>query len=177
MRTKLQEQPTGFTLVELLMVVAITIIIAAIAVPGLMRARISGNEASAIASVRTITTAEAAFSASCGAGGYAIDLADLGLAPTAGGDAFIPADLVAASPGGAPKSGYEFTITGGTGEVTVAAADTCNGSTNDAETEFFTIADPISATTGSRFFGADQTGQIRQDDAQLADMMAGTPLR
>jgi len=153
----------GFTLIELLIVVAIIGILAAIAVISMTRARQSGNEASAIGSMRAITGGQAAYASSCGGGGYAQSNADLAKAP-AGSPPFISPDLEKADLAADAKSGYIVDVNDNAdpdNRDVQAAADTCNASASASRAMYHVVADPVSrGVTGTRSFGSDRRGTI-----------------
>lgn len=139
----------GFTLIELMIVVAIIAIIAAIAIPNLLRARLASNESAAIGALRTISSAQSTFQSSCNA-----DTDTDGTGEFAG-----LAQLSNATPpyidevlGGGTKSGYTFTIT-------------TSGAVNTDEVQWEAQANPVTfGVSGNRTFYVDESGVLRGSD-------------
>jgi len=142
----------GFSLIELLIVVAIILIIAAIAIPNLIKSKMAANEASAVGSLRTLTTSQIQYSSQCPTFGFATTFAALG--PGAGN--CTNANLIDNQLVTGQKSGYAFTLTpGAAGPTGIVSQFTVN-------------ADPQSTSTGTRHFFVDETGVIRYNQAAAA---------
>jgi len=150
---RMKNRQKGFSLIELLIVVAIILIIAAIAIPNLLRSKMAANEASAVGSMRTINTSAVAYSTTYGS--YPAALSDLGpsTAPTS-----TAADLIDSVLAAGTKSGYTFVYTAGTGDESYSLT-----------------GDPVSTSTGQRHFYTDQSGVIRYDLSTTATS-ASNPL-
>jgi len=152
---KITNKQKGFSLIELLIVVAIILIIAAIAIPNLLRARIAANEASAVGSVRTLDTAQITYSTTYGTG--FTTLAQLG---GAAGCVAAPATSCLIDPvlTAGTKSGYLVASVPGTGAGTVISPFQT----------FEVNATPVSTSTGTRAFCSDQSGVLRYNTTGAA---------
>jgi type IV pilus assembly protein PilA len=154
----MRKRDKGFSLIELLIVVAIILIIAAIAIPNLLRAKIAANQASAVGSLRTLNTACIAYSTSYGQ--FPSALSNLGPISSGGTASSTSADLIDSVLAGGQKSGYNFTYAA--------------GSSNQA---YSITATPITVgTTGQNMYFTDQSGVIRVNTSGTGADASSTPI-
>jgi type IV pilus assembly protein PilA len=154
----MRNRQNGFSLIELLIVVAIILIIAAIAIPNLLRAKVAANEASTVGSLRTLNTACIAYSASYGQ--FPSALSNLGPVGSGGTASSTSADLIDSVLAAGTKSGYAFVYTA--------------GSSNQSYT--ITAKPIVAGQTGQRMFFTDQTGVIRVDASGGGASASSTPI-
>jgi prepilin-type N-terminal cleavage/methylation domain-containing protein len=162
----------GFTLIELMIVIAVVAILAAVAIPWLLQARIAANEAAAITALHAINDAQSLYRQVCGKGRYAAALTGLGRPMPATGQAFISPDLAAADR--VQKSGYDIAMQG-----TASAEDATTGC-NDAPTAtgYYVTADPSRpGRSGARYFATNVTRVIYQHTETFMEQMpaSGAP--
>jgi prepilin-type N-terminal cleavage/methylation domain-containing protein len=147
----------GMTLVELCVVIVIIGILLVVAVASLLRARMVANETSAIGALKTINTAQVAYSSGCGGGNFASSLIILGHKPPGSRQGFLSEDLgESLTP---IVGGYQFNVTQGAGAS--AAPNDCNGT--PAITNYYAVGIPLSlGRTGSRAFATSQRAGVFQ---------------
>ncbi len=156
----MKKNQKGFSLIELLIVVAIILIIAAIAIPNLLRSRMAANEASAVGSIRSINTAAVTYSSTYPSVGYPSNLTVLAPAASAGS---ANADLIDSVLAAGTKSGYTFAVVAN-GTTTPLTGYSVNGA-------------PVAPnTSGTRGFYSDQSGVIRYSSGGAASS-SSSPLQ
>jgi len=152
----------GFSLIELLIVVAIILVIAAIAIPNFMRSRIAANESASVQNMRNITTANVVYSSTYGIG-YAATLGALGPPAGSGPPSATNASLIDDILALGTKSGYTYIYTPGS-------------PVNGIVDSFQLNANPVNpGVTGNRYFFTDDSGVIRQNTSAVASV-SDTPI-
>lgn len=179
-RSRSHRDEAGFTLIDMLFVVAIIGLLASLAIPGLMKARGAAQASSAIGTLRVVNSAELSFAITCGLGFYAPDLPTLGVPPPGSVEPFLADEMTTAAT--FVKAGYNFSLAG-TGLAGAPAS--CNGlGIGQASPGYAAVADPLDPGGASRYFGTNSDGVTYQHTATLSAVMpesgpppAGTPIQ
>jgi type IV pilus assembly protein PilA len=147
----------GFSLIELLIVVAVVLILATIAIPNFLRSKVAANQASAVGSLRALNTACFAYSVSYGQ--FPAALTNLGPISSGANPSSTSADLVDSVLSSGSKSGYTFVYTAGSSNLSYSITAT-----------------PITTSTGQNRYYTDQSGVIRADTSGSGATSASTPI-
>ena len=169
----------GFTLIDMLFVVALVGLLASLAIPGLMRARGAAQASSAIGTLRVVNSGELSFAIACGLGFYAPDRATLGVPPPGSTEPFLNDEMTAGPT--FVKSGYNFSLAG---TPLAGAPASCNGlGVGQSSPGYAAVADPLDPAT-AKYFGTNSDGVTYQHTATLSATMpesgappAGTPIQ
>ena len=164
----------GFTVIDLLFVVAIIGLLSTLAIPGLMRARNAAQSSSALGTMRIVNSAQLSYAITCGFGFYAPDFPTLAVRPPNAPEAFLAPELATGPT--FIKSGYNFSMAG---TAHVGAPGTCNGlAPGAASPGYAVVADQLDAAANKgRFFGSNSDGIIYEHIDSLGATMpeAGGP--
>jgi prepilin-type N-terminal cleavage/methylation domain-containing protein len=170
----------GFTLIDMLFVIALIGLVSTLAIPGLMRARGAAQSASALGTMRVVNSAQLSFAITCGLGFYSPDFPTLAVTPPGAVDAFLAPELATGPT--FIKAGYNFSMAG---TSLPGAPASCNGlGPGQSAPGYAAVADQLDASAQGRFFGTNADGIIYEHTLSLSGTMpesggpaVGAPLK
>jgi len=171
-KTGLARSESGFTLIDMLFVIALIGLLSTLAIPGLMRARGAAQSASALGTMKVVNSAQLSFAITCGLGFYSPEFKTLGVKPLSAVEAYLPPEM--SSDLTFIKSGYTFSMAG---VGLPGAPASCNGLTAGlASSGYALVADPLDVTSSAdpRYFGTNADGTIYEDGGSYVMTMPET---
>lgn len=176
MRVVPEQRPireAGFTLIDMMFVLALIGMLSTLALPALLRAKSAANAASALGTIRIVSGAQMTYALTCGLGFFAPDLPTLGVPPAGYTDTFLPPELTTGA--AVLHGGYNFSLYA---TPLPGTPPTCNGLAAGATAPTYVlVADPIDPESNPRFFGLNSDGVIYEHNATFSGTMpeAGAP--
>ena len=158
---------SGFTLIDMLFVVALIGLLSTLAIPGLMRARNAAQSASAIGTIKVVNSAQLSYAITCGFGFYSPDLPTLGVAPPGSPEPFLAPELTTGPT--FIRSGYFFSMAG---TAVPGAPASCNGLGAGATSSGYAIVgDPLDTAPPARYLASNADGVVYEDTASFMATM------